>query len=352
MPQSVISTGATPIVSVLLPVHGNDPYVRAAIDSILSQTLQDFELLVLCEYGTDLEALKGTVDRDDPRIRFHINGEFLGLVKSLNEGFQRSSGRYIARMDSDDLSLHERLERQVAHLENHPETGILGTGCEFIDESGRIVGRHVPAIGSMITRWNLFFFAAVTHPTIMARREIYDTLGGYNSELVQSEDYDLWHRAVAITNIDNLPDVLLRLRLHDKSVSVVHRKRVAEAARVISQEAMSNFLRRQIPFDEVGAVKLEKSFMKSAEVASRASSLLSSLFQTYVSCFAVPQRELVYLKKDVSLRLLELSLSCWRTDITTAVRLLKKSAAFWPEGLRSFVRVCVFKFFIDLRHRE
>ncbi len=130
-----------PKVTVLLPVYNGARFLRQAIDSVLSQTWKDFELLVVNDGSTD-----GTAaileSYSDPRIRILSNVQNIGLTLSLNKGLQSARGEYIARIDADDIALPIRLEKQVSYLDQHPEVGLVATGVKVIDERGHVTGSY------------------------------------------------------------------------------------------------------------------------------------------------------------------------------------------------------------------
>jgi glycosyltransferase involved in cell wall biosynthesis len=127
-----------PRITVLMPVHNGEPYLDASVRSILGQTYGDFEFLVIDDGSTDGSA-RILRAYQDPRFRIVENGRNLGVVETLNRGLSLSRGEYVARMDCDDESLPERLERQVSFLDSHPEVGVLGTSGDLIDGDGRFL---------------------------------------------------------------------------------------------------------------------------------------------------------------------------------------------------------------------
>ncbi len=184
-----------PLISVVMPVYNAEHYVGGAIESILTQTLADFEFLILDDGSTDRtpEILKRYAERD-PRIHL-VSRPNRGLVPTLNEGLALARGEFIARMDADDLALPQRFERQVAYLREHPEVLCMGGAAMEIDAAGRdlVVTRNPPDDETiqefLVTGHNRLF-----HPTVMMRREPVLAVGGYREEMKVGQDLDLWLR--------------------------------------------------------------------------------------------------------------------------------------------------------------
>ncbi len=192
---------SSPTISVLLPVRNGGDWLATAVSSILQQTLPDLELLVIDDHSTD-QALPA-LPRDDPRLRLLSNPSH-GIVAALNYGLARAQGRFIARMDADDISYPERLERQLAFLHAHPEIAICGTQVRFIDADGTPNGvqdgfrLYADWLNSLTTpdsiAHEIYVESPIPHPSVLLRRQVLDQLGGYRERL-WAEDYDLWLRA-------------------------------------------------------------------------------------------------------------------------------------------------------------
>ena len=212
-----------PLVSVLLAVHNGEPYLRAALESALRQTVDDLELLVVDDGSTDttpdvLAAL------DDRRVRVLRNDEQLGLAASLNRGLEEARGRFVARLDADDVALPRRLERQVAWMHANPETVVLGSAVCAIDDNGTPGAVHVMPTTPAAVRWHLLFSSPFFHPAVLVDRNHVERHGlRYDPSFSESEDYDLWARALAIGEGANLPEALVLYRVHAGQASHVRR---------------------------------------------------------------------------------------------------------------------------------
>jgi glycosyltransferase involved in cell wall biosynthesis len=209
-----------PLVSVLLAAHDDASFLGEAIDSILRQTLSDLELIVVDDASTDETPL--VLHRiDDERVRVFRNEEQAGLAASLNRGLEYAEGRYVARLDADDVALPERLQRQVERLRAEPRCAVVGSAIVDLDESGHAGATHVLPAGARSLRWHALFSSPFFHPTVVVDREVLDKHGlRYDSEYLESEDYDLWTRLFAFADGANLTTPLVRKRVHAGQASL------------------------------------------------------------------------------------------------------------------------------------
>ncbi len=214
----------TPTVSVLMAVYNAERYVRQAINSILGQTFTDFELILVEDGSTDnTPAILNGYARQDARVLLVKNECNRGLIHSLNRGLAMARGKYVARMDADDVSLPGRLATQVRYLEQHPEVGVLGTNIVHIDADGCIMyGGHPKdtfPLSPDVIRWMLLWRCPIYHPTAMVRRAVLDRTGfTYNPDFRHAEDHELWTRLSKYTVIASLPEVLVHYRILPTSV--------------------------------------------------------------------------------------------------------------------------------------
>lgn len=213
----------TPEVSVVMAVYNGQPYLEPSIRSILDQTLEDFEFIVINDGSEDRsgEVLEQFAAKDD-RVRL-IHQENRGHVRSLNRGLGLAQGQYIARMDADDISHLKRLERQVNFLDANPEIGIVGTQVEVINEQGKKIEHWTPPTEPSLVAWRLLFNACFTHPSIMTRRSLLEELGGYAPWAESAGDHELWTRAVRLSELTTIPCTLLKFRRTENSITATKR---------------------------------------------------------------------------------------------------------------------------------
>jgi glycosyltransferase involved in cell wall biosynthesis len=158
---------------------------------------------------------------DDKRLRVFRNEEQAGLAASLNRGLELGQGRYVARLDADDVALPERLERQVERLCAEPRCAVVGSAVVDLDEDGRSGATHVLPDGARRLRWHALFSSPFFHPTVVVDREVLDAHGlRYDPEYLESEDYDLWTRLLAFADGANLTTPLVRKRVHAGQASL------------------------------------------------------------------------------------------------------------------------------------
>ena len=207
-----------PKISVIMPVYNCEAYVKEAINSILNQTFSDFELIIIDDCSTD-STLSIVKSYEDSRIKIVEKEQNTGYTNSLNNAILIAKGKYIARMDGDDISMPERFEQQLQFLENNPEIILCGTGVEIIGEN-RI--SKYPLNHEMI-KIQLCYNASFYHPTIMIRRLVL-LENNYNKEFEPAEDYELWTRLVHIGKLANLDEVLLQYRIHQSQTSNVRKQ--------------------------------------------------------------------------------------------------------------------------------
>ena len=206
-----------PRVTVLMPVYNNANYLQQAIDSILSQTFDDFEFIIIDDASTD-ETSEIIKNNSDSRINYFQNKRNLGVALTLNRGLELAKGEYIARFDGDDISYPTRLERQVDYMERHSDTGVVGSWYKLIWTKHRQVTIHQPW-GSSSVKATLCFRNPVCHSAAMIRKSVLEEHNlRYNNEFNRSEDYDLWIRISEFAELDNLPEVLLKVRVRGDSV--------------------------------------------------------------------------------------------------------------------------------------
>jgi glycosyltransferase involved in cell wall biosynthesis len=209
---------SNPKVSVVMPVHNALPFLEESIRSILGQTLEDFEFVILDDASSDgsTEVLREW-SRRDARIQLHESSERLGLSGSSNAVVSKSQANIVARMDADDVAHPDRLSRQLKIIESRPDIALIGTLCNGIDASGRVVRPR--------DRWRLVrrsSYVPFPHGSAMFRREAFDAVGGYDEKAVRAEDQDLFSRMAAKGRVVTLPDILYSYRYHSNNATLLN----------------------------------------------------------------------------------------------------------------------------------
>ena len=200
------------------------------------QTFQDWELVVVDDGSTDGsdEIAKRAVMADEYGRVFYarpLDGEHIGLAKTLNVGVKCASGSLIARLDADDLMATTRLEQQVQYMAEHPDVGLLGTAVMLMNERGFWEGVDVPPLTDDGIRRAMPYVNPFRHPSVVFRLDVFDRAGGYDPSFPVAQDWDLWTRMAPLTQMANLPEPLTFRRQHPEQVSARRAKarRLAEA---------------------------------------------------------------------------------------------------------------------------
>jgi len=208
-----------PLVSVVMPVYNSEMFLREAVNSILTQSYRQLELIVVNDGSTDVSAaILSSIE--DKRIRVLEHERNQGITQSLNDAIAVSTGEYICRMDADDVAVPHRIERQVAFLEEHPDIALVGTGTVLIDKDGTRIGQESYPESAYEIRREIFVHNPFAHSAVMIRKSVLDRCGFYDARFLHNEDYDLWLRIVAAYPAANLRDRLLLRRVHGANITV------------------------------------------------------------------------------------------------------------------------------------
>ena len=210
----------TPEISLIMSVYNGEDYLSEAIESVLNQTFRDFELIVINDCSTDStpEILKKYAERDE-RVKVYTNEVNLRLPSSLNKAIELAKGKYIARMDADDICLAQRLERQYDFMENNPSVAL--SSCRFMTLKNGVISSG--GCGGKCDNESIKALLLVTnpilHPGIIAKADAIRSLG-YDKNFTCTEDMELWTRfALADYKIEIMPEYLMIYRLHDKQIT-------------------------------------------------------------------------------------------------------------------------------------
>lgn len=214
--DKVTDLSATPLVSVIMPVYNVENYIKEAVESILNQTYSNFEFIIIDDCSTD-KTLEFLSQLKDPRVVLVKKEKNSGYTNSINYGLKIAKGKYIARMDGDDISMFTRIEEQVIFMEDNPDIDVCGAWFNIMgtDEIIKHPCHHDEIKIALLT------YCAIGHPTVMIRA---DTLSKnnlyYDIEYEPAEDYHLWSKLSMIGKLHNLQKPLLKYRRHEAQVSV------------------------------------------------------------------------------------------------------------------------------------
>lgn len=241
----------SPAITVLLPVYNAGKFLEEAIVSILNQTFKDFEFLIIDDGSTDdsLEIINRYSKRDN-RIKV-ISRPNKGFVATLDEGMSLAKTNLIARMDADDIALPTRLEVQYKYLQEHPDCSVVGCQLQIIDEEGK--KKHIDPRPTQDVNLKLFlaYGCALSGPTVVFRKDIIESIGGFQEAALPAEDYDCWVRLVERypeTKIANMPDVLYLYRENSEGISLSNKVAQIKKTIEIGDKYRSSYVKSKVPF--------------------------------------------------------------------------------------------------------
>lgn len=210
-----MNSSSVPLISVVLPVYNVEKYIRECLQSIFDQTIQDFEIIIIDDCSTD-NTLNEINFFKDNRIKIMKKSQNKGLIDSLNQGLITARGKYVARMDGDDVCLPKRFEKQLDFLEKNPAVILCGTAIKIIGDCRLIV---FPEFNEEI-KAKFLLRNCIAHPTVMFRKSvILKNNIVYDVDMKHTEDYALWVKLLSYGRLHNLQDCLLSYRIHEKQVS-------------------------------------------------------------------------------------------------------------------------------------
>lgn len=261
-----------PTITVLLSVYNAENYVGIAIESILKQSFTDFELIAVDDCSTDKSwDIVQQYMKLDSRVIAKRNEVNLGGCKTLNVGLKLAKGKYIARLDNDDWSYPNRLEKQFDFLEAHPDVGIVGGVMEIMNQHGEVTGKRKYNISDQEIRNKIFRYSPFSHPLVMIRKSILDKVGSYDPTYAPADDYELYFRIGNESQFANLPDVIMRYRVIPSSITFMQTKKM-----------------------ELATINVRNQYSKNPNYNFTLVDKIYNAFQ-YLSVYIVPSRLKIYL---------------------------------------------------------
>ena len=270
-----------PEVSVVMPVYNGERYLSESVESILNQTFENFEFIIIDDGSSDhTQEIIRNYQAKDSRVILVTNDENIGLTKSLNKGLALARAEYLARMDADDVCLPQRLERQISYMSAHPEIGVLGTNKRTIDSEGSCLkeGTPIPILPGFVG-WMLLFHNQVVHSSQMIKKQYLDIVKGYDVSRQTAQDYDLLVRLSAIAKISNLDEVLILFRLHASSVSSIKAEEQRETSYHIRQEAIRRLTGINPTIAELKVI--DQYYSNDKAIAQNSMRLLLRMYKAY-----------------------------------------------------------------------
>lgn len=278
-------------VSVILPVYNAESTIKQALISIVNQSYNNLEIIIVND-GSNDNTEKIVMSIDDPRIIYVKNSRNEGLIYTLNRGLSIATGDYIARMDADDISLPDRLEKQVSFLDNNNDYVIVGGQIEFFGNTNKSNRAYLLPCNDEEIRVGLLYFCPFYHPTVVFRKEIVSLYKlFYDKDYLHAEDYKMWSNISAIGKMYNLPDIVLKYRISENQISSKYSLSQIKKTIKIKRENINSFL-KSINFEyelpqkvTLDSIKLFNSVKDKKNYSNRITVQLNIiLFLLYFSC--------------------------------------------------------------------
>ncbi len=309
-----------PLVSVVMPVYNGDLYLCESIDSILNQTFSDFEFIIINDGSTDGtgEILK-LYEQLDKRMRVY-NQEHSGVTASRNRGCRLARGKYIAPMDADDVSLPDRFAKQVRYLKAHPEIGILDTWVERINKKGILINVWRSPTTSNVIKWEFFFGNPLRHSSIMMRRDVVEPLDFYgNFSFI--EDFYLLARALDVTQVASLPEVLSQIRYHEDSLSKQIIREQHKFGREIIRSLIAKQLSKEVSIEAVRTLYYmnRSPVISSLEEIDSAADLLMQLYESFIKTVSMNSEEAGKISHSAGNKFFDLAKLAGKKSITKSI---------------------------------
>lgn len=298
-----------PDISVIMACFNSEKFIGHTISSVLNQTFKNFEFIIINDGSTDNTlTIIESYAKVDNRIQV-INQSNSGLANALNKGINESRGKYIARIDSDDICEKNRFEIQYNFLEKNPDYVLVGSAVNYIDVNGIYLGRSFPILNNKLISKALNYYCPIAHPTVMMRRKMLLEVGGYN-EIINSqfEDHFLWFLLKEKGKLKNLPIPLIKYRILPQSLSSYQNNREYQDLK------LSIIRRKKILISEKEQLdKLRRNIIMNAstnDCNSRMNSLVNYKFKLTNTCFKILKRFIgtyyasVFISNIISLKLI------------------------------------------------
>lgn len=287
------------LISVILPVYNGEKHLIECIESVLNQTYQNFEFIIVDDASTDNtpQILKKFSDKDS-RIKVLTHTINQKQTVAANTACQNSSGKYIARMDADDVALPHRFERQVNFLDENPDFGLVGSWSDIINGTGDVIDEWIVETNPAFLKWVFIFEPYFAHATAMMRRETAEKVDFYQSP--ESEDFDLWSRIGTISKIGCIPEILQQHRIWDGQLNLKVPTETLECVYHIMKRNIESLL--QVEISLINVQNIHKVLLNSERLSSVADitntkNIILDLFTSFLK-----QNKFTYIDKKLVIR--------------------------------------------------
>lgn len=285
-----------------MSVYNGEQYLEEAISSVLSQSFDDFEFIIIDDGSTDRSAnIITQFCLKDERVKFYQNENNVGLTKSLNKGLRCARGRFVARQDADDISVPDRFQLQINMLKNDSSLGIIGSAARKIKRDGSIGGIYYVPETKGLVQWESLFRNPFFHSSVMIRSEILkrDKLF-YNETIKYGQDYELWSRLLRKSSGINISSALIQYRVHEKQISNDRFESQQEIADRIGKARLEE-LGLQVDLHEMRCLRLimGNSLKKSNNIPPNISALFCRTFYLFRGSGKATNKELNKIGKQI-----------------------------------------------------
>lgn len=240
---------SSPKVSVILPAYNSELYIEEAIKSILQQTYEDIEVIIIDDCSTDTTlGLAQHWQEKDKRISVYVNDKNLGVGANRSLGIMKAKGEYVCWQDADDISLPERISLQADYLDSHPDVGVVGGFIVFFDKEGDGTTRKY-AEGDTELRSSIFRYNPIAQPASMFRKKCYEELGGYDESYTVSEDLEMLFRIGERYKFANVQSEVLKYRQTSGSLTAANLKKMERVTLQLRRKYKTSPAYRYTPVD-------------------------------------------------------------------------------------------------------
>jgi len=305
-----------PIVSVILPVYNGENHISECIESILSQTYNNFEFIIVDDASTDnTPHLLKKYAKKDSRIKIITHNSNQKQTAAANTACKFAKGKYIARMDADDVALPFRLDRQVKYLESNLDFGLVGSWSDRINNYGKIFDRWIVETNTTYLKWSFLFQTNFAHASAMMRNNIAKEVGYYQSP--EAEDFDLWSRISTISKIGCIPEILQKRRVWEGQLNLKVPAETVNCVHQIIQKNIKLILGKEISLNDVKNIHnviTQNDKCLSITKIIETKTLIIELFNTFLKRNKLNSKEKMLVSKDVAQKLYTLKL--WLDELT------------------------------------
>ncbi len=300
---------SNPLISIILPVYNGEKHLSECINSILSQTFTDFEFIIVDDASTDgTPNLLEKFAQSDNRIKIITHEKNSRQTVAANTACKHANGKYIARIDADDIALPNRLEEQFNFLENNLGIGVVGSWVDIIDNTSNVISSWNPQPLKGCLSWSLLFGNIFAHSSVMFRLKIAEEVGFYQSP--EAEDFDLWSKMSRISGIGCVPKTIQQRRVWEGQLNLKVPQETLECVYQIMQKNINHTIGKSISINKIKNVRkliVGDSNQLNQEEIIDTKNIVIDLYKTYLKKFKLDKKEKRLIAKDVALKLFSLA---------------------------------------------